>query len=101
MYEDLKKKIQKEFSSEIVRKEIYGIFKNDRKGTTPAFVRTGSHIYKRLKKIGLKEIKKSWFLADGKTLIQDWLPFPGLGLQRSFFKDHRTKRICKNHGKIS
>ncbi len=95
MYEDLKKKIQKEFSSEIVRKEIYGIFKNDRKGTTPAFVRTGSHIYKRLKKIGLKEIKKSWFLADGKTLIQDWLPSPAWDCKEAFLKITEPKEYAR------
>ena len=95
MFKPIEKFVKKELSAKGARREIYGIFKNDRIGTTPAFVSTADHIYKRLKQLGLKEVRKTGYLADGKTLIQDWLPSPAWDCKSASLKITEPKEHAR------
>ena len=87
--------LSKELSSSLALKEINKIYLSDRIGTNSAFNKTANYVYNRLKDIGLKDIKKIFHKADGKTFIYDWLPSPAWDCKKAYLKILEPKRFAR------
>ncbi|MFH1824074.1 MAG: DUF4910 domain-containing protein [Candidatus Firestonebacteria bacterium] len=93
--QNVKDIISKEISRALALKEINKIYLSDRIGTNPAFNKTANYVYNRLKKIGLKDVEKVFYKADGKTLISDWRPSPAWDCKKASLKILEPKRFAR------
>jgi len=76
MFQPIWKAIADEFAGQAAWDETAEVFRRDRLSTAAAYARTAEYCARRLRDLGLVDIEKIPFKADGRTLLGDWIPSP-------------------------
>ena len=76
MFKPIWQAIAGEFSANAAYDETAEIFRRDRLSTATAYASTADYCATRMRELGLVDVEKVSFKADGRTLLGDWIPSP-------------------------